>query len=243
MRFRSHNPVFQRVLKEPYEGEITEVASYKGVAFKILYFVGLTVLGAIISLSAVETYAQSLGALLPIVLVVTIISSILALMIPSLSQVFGSIYCLGEGLLVGFVSMLFEAEAPGVVLTAVLATIVVLIVIATLFVTRTIVVNSGFIRFLLIFSISMIVTQLLLWMISISLNVTFDFGLTLLSSGIMVFLATLYLLFDLENIRRVVESGSPKNLEWYVSFGLVFTIIWLYMEILPIIARIFFDRN
>ncbi len=243
MRFRSHNPVFARVLKEPYAGEVVEVASYRGVASKTLYFVGLTVIGVIISLWSVANYASSLESLLPIALVVTIVTSICALWFPSLSQVFGSIYCLAEGLLVGFVSMLFEQEAPGVVLTAILATIVVLVVLATLFLTRIVVVNNRFLRFLFIFSISMIVTQILMWIISFSTGVPYHFGLSMLSSVIMVFLATLYLLFDFENIRRVVEGKAPKKLEWYVSFGLVFTVIWLYLEVLPIIARLFFDRN
>lgn len=243
MRFRSHNPVFQKVFKTPFEDETLEVASYKGVAFKTLFFVGVTILGAIISLWAAFSYPNALGSILPVALGVTVVCSILALWFPNLSAFFGSLYCFGEGLLVGFVSLLFEAEAPGVVLTAILATIVVLVVVATLFLTRLIVVNSGFIRFLLIFSISMIVTQLLLWIISFSFGVTYDLGLSMLSSGIMVFLATLYLLFDFQNICRVVEERAPKKLEWYVSFGLVFTIIWLYMEILPIIARIFFNRD
>ncbi|HNZ50265.1 MAG TPA: Bax inhibitor-1/YccA family protein [Bacilli bacterium] len=243
MRFRSHNPVFQRVLKTAYEGENYEVASYRGVAFKTIYFIALTILGAIISLWAAMAHPNALGSLLPIALVVTIISSMLALWVPSLSQVFGSVYCLGEGLLVGFVSLLFELEAPGVVLTAILATIVVLIVVTTLFVTRAIVVNSRFIRFLLIFSISMFLTQLLLWIISFSFGITYSFGFSMLTSGIMVFIATLFLLFDLESITQVVEGRAPKQWEWYVSFGLVFTIIWLYMEILPIIAQLFFDRN
>ncbi|HBP25771.1 MAG TPA: hypothetical protein DD618_02330, partial [Acholeplasmatales bacterium] len=133
--------------------------------------------------------------------------------------------------------------APGVVLTTLMSTIVVLIVVATLFLTRLIVVDNRFIRFLLIFAISILVSQILMWILSRGLGVQYDFWTSLLTSGIMVFLGTLYLLFDFENIRRIVEKGAPKTMEWYASFGLVFTVVWLYMEILPIIARIFFNRD
>jgi len=42
----------------------------------------------------------------------------------------------------------------------------------------------------------------------------------------------------MENIRQIVEGGQPKFLEWFASFGLIFTVIWLYMEILPLMVRI-----
>ena len=244
MRFASHNPVFRKIIDNPYEENITASATYKGVAAKTLYFVAMILLGAFGGLFVLFYVSEGLfTSLLTASLITAIISALLAFWFPKLSAVFGTIYCLGEGVLVGVVSMAFEIEAPGVVLTALMSTIVVLIVVATLFLTRLIVVNSKFIRFLLIFAISVLVSQILMWILSRGLGVGYDFWTSLLTSGIMVFLGTLYLLFDFENIRRIVENRAPKDLEWYASFGLVFTVVWLYMEILPIIARIFFNRD
>ncbi len=244
MRFASHNPVFRKIIDNPYEENITASATYKGVAAKTLYFVAMILLGVFGGLFVLFYVSEGLfTSLLTASLVTTIISALLAFWFPRLSSVFGTVYCLGEGVLVGVVSMAFEIEAPGVVLTALMSTIVVLIVVATLFLTRLIVVNSKFIRFLLIFAISVLVSQILMWILSRGMGVAYDFWTSLFTSGIMVFLGTLYLLFDFENIRRIVENHAPKDLEWYASFGLVFTVVWLYMEILPIIARIFFNRD
>lgn len=70
-------------------------------------------------------------------------------------------------------------------------------------------------------------------------NMTLCLGI----SAITILLASIYLLMDLDNIRLVVEGGYPKAMEWYAAFGLTFTLVWLYVEILRLVAVIFADRN
>jgi uncharacterized YccA/Bax inhibitor family protein len=237
---RSTNPVFRRALNG-YGGEAAysyEAATYRGVFFKTLYFILMTIIGAAGGLLAMASNETVFTGMLTFSIFGTMIFSFLAIIFPNLSKVFGTLYCLGEGLLVGVISMYFEALVPGVVFAGLASTIVVLLVVATLFLTNIVKVNGTFIRFLLVFSISVILSQLIIWILSLVGFGTYVPGSSLLISVIMVFLASLYLFFDLDNIRRVVEGGAPNSLEWYVSFGLVFTIVWLYMEVLPLVARI-----
>ena len=70
-----------------------------------------------------------------------------------------------------------------------------------------------------------------------------NWGLTLGVSAVTVLLAALYLLMDLDTIRRIVEGGMPKEMEWYASFGLAFTLVWLYVEILRIVAIVFSNKD
>ena len=70
-----------------------------------------------------------------------------------------------------------------------------------------------------------------------------NLGLNLLVSAISIFIASLYLFFDLENIRQVVQGQYPKQYEWYAAFGLSFTLIWLYVEILRIAIVILSKAN
>ena len=59
------------------------------------------------------------------------------------------------------------------------------------------------------------------------------FNLTIIAiASLSTFLATLYLFFDLERVYQIVEGGAPETLEWNVAFGLVYTLVWLYIEIL-----------
>lgn len=237
---RSTNPVFRRTLNG-YGGEAAynyTAATYRGVFFKTLYFIAMTIIGAVGGLLTMATNETVFTGMLSFSIFGTMIFSFLAIIFPNLSKVFGTLYCLGEGLLVGVVSMYFETIVPGVVFAGLASTIVVLLVVATLFLTNVVKVNGTFIRFLMVFSISVILSQLIIWILSLVGFGTYVPGDSLLISVIMVFLASLYLLFDLENIRQVVEGGAPDSLEWYVSFGLVFTIVWLYLEVLPLVARI-----
>ncbi|MCK9537199.1 MAG: Bax inhibitor-1/YccA family protein [Bacilli bacterium] len=242
--FRSHNPVYKRALNKSESFDATyEAATYGGVARKALYYIALVVLGAVGGLWIMFTNSRLFLYLFFIAITTIFIFSLIALWIPRATKVFGSIYCLGEGLLVGVVSLAFEVAAPGVVLSALLSTVVVLAVVVTLFLTGVVKVTGKFIKFLMIFAISLLISMILLWVISLIVGMNFDFGLSAIVSVLMIFLCTLYLFFDLEMIRRVVEGGAPKYLEWYVSFGLVFTLVWLYMELLPLLARLFLNRD
>ncbi|MGB4538178.1 MAG: Bax inhibitor-1/YccA family protein [Bacilli bacterium] len=242
--FRSHNPVYRRALNETESLDKTyEASTYAGVARKALFYIALVLVGAFGGLALMVSNTELFVTMLIISLFTTTIFALFAFLIPSAAKVFGSLYCLAEGLLVGVVSLAFEAVAPGVVLAALLSTVVVLTLVVTLFLTGTVKVTSKFIRFLMIFALSILVTMLLLWIISLFIQIEFDFRIMAVVSGIMIFLCTLYLFFDLEMIRRVVEGGAPKFFEWYVAFGLVFTLVWLYMEILPLLARLMMRRD
>ena len=62
-------------------------------------------------------------------------------------------------------------------------------------------------------------------------------------SGILgVALATVFLMFDFETVRATVENRLPKSYEWVAAYSLVFTVIWLYMEILNLLSMLK-DRN
>jgi uncharacterized YccA/Bax inhibitor family protein len=242
--FRSHNPVYRRALNETESLDKTyEASTYAGVARKALFYIALVLVGAFGGLALMVANTELFVTMLIISLFTTTIFALFAFLIPSAAKVFGSLYCLAEGLLVGVVSLAFEAVAPGVVLAALLSTVVVLTLVVTLFLTGTVKVTSKFIRFLMIFALSILVTMLLLWIISLFIQIEFDFRIMAVVSGIMIFLCTLYLFFDLEMIRRVVEGGAPKFFEWYVAFGLVFTLVWLYMELLPLLARLMMRRD
>lgn len=243
--FRSNNPVYKRALSQA-EGAIDisyEVSTYAGVARKVLFYIALVVIGAVGGIALMASNPDLVVNLLILSLATTGIFAFIGFLIPSAAKFFGSIYCLGEGLLVGVVSLVFDTAAPGVVLAALLSTVVVVAMVATLYLTGLVKVTNTFLRFLLIFAISILLSMFLLWIISIFVEIKFNFAISALVSAIMIFLCILYLFYDLDMIRRIVEGGAPKKLEWYVAFGLVFTLIWLYMELLPVLVRLMARRD
>ena len=235
---KNNNPVFKKIRNADYAYS-DSVATYKGVMLKTFIYLGMTVIGAISGLLLLG-YNQTIFSIgLSLSGILTFVFGHIGMSSPKNSKVFGLLYCFVEGALIGFISMLFESLVSGVILATLVATFSVVLVVCTLYLSGIVKVNNKFAKFTLAFAISVIVSQLILFVFSLFMNVQFNFGLNLLASVIMIFLACLYLLMDLQQIVNIVESGMPKEYEWFASFGLVFTILWLYVEILPLILELF----
>ena len=58
----------------------------------------------------------------------------------------------------------------------------------------------------------------------------------------VVVIAALNLVLDFDFIENAVEKGAPRYMEWYGAFGLMVTLIWLYIEILRLLSKIY-SRN
>ncbi|MEZ0388692.1 MAG: Bax inhibitor-1/YccA family protein, partial [Verrucomicrobium sp.] len=56
-------------------------------------------------------------------------------------------------------------------------------------------------------------------------------------------IAALNLVLDFDFIEQGVEHGAPKYMEWYAAFGLLVTLIWLYIEILRLLAKLASRRD
>ena len=70
---------------------------------------------------------------------------------------------------------------------------------------------------------------------------SFIFQGSALGIGFSVFvvaLASLNLLLDFDMIEKGAELGAPKYMEWYGAFGLLVTIVWLYIEILRLLSKL-----
>ena len=54
----------------------------------------------------------------------------------------------------------------------------------------------------------------------------------------VVAIAALNLVLDFDFIERGAESGAPKYMEWYAAFGLLVTLVWLYLEMLRLLSKL-----
>lgn len=239
-RFGSSNIAFRRAMGRDYAYDGAK-ATYAGVGLKLLYFLAMTVVGAISGILLGIANPTMFVVFIAISGIATFVLSLMSMISDKLCKVTGPLYCICEGALIGVISLATYTILEGAVTVALLSTIAVFAVVAFLYLTNIVKVGSGFTRFLIIFSVGFILSQLVFLIVSLLAGIDFS-GLTLLFSLVSVFLATLYLFLDMENIRRIVEGGYPKEAEWSASFGLAFTLIWLYVEILRLIL-IFADRD
>lgn len=151
------------------------------------------------------------------------------------------VYAILEGAALGALSSIFEARFPGIVMQAVMCTM------GTFF-SLLMAYKSGLIKATENFKLGVVAATggiALVYIIDMVLRL---FGMQVplihesgplgiaISLGITV-VAALNLVLDFDFIEKGAEQGAPKYMEWYASFGLLVTLIWLYLEILRLLAK------
>jgi uncharacterized YccA/Bax inhibitor family protein len=161
----------------------------------------------------------------------------------SWSPVTAPLYALLEGLMLGSVSAMLEMRFPGIAMQAVGLTF------GTLF-SLLIAYRSGLIRATENFKLGVVAATGGIALFYILTLVLSFFGLHVFGAlygagpiGIgfsifVVIIAALNLVLDFDFIENGARSGAPKYMEWYGAFGLMVTLIWLYLEILRLLAKV-----
>jgi len=158
------------------------------------------------------------------------------------SAVTAPLYAVLEGLAIGGISAFFEAQFPGIVIQAVALTFGTLLCLLLAYKSRIIKVTANF-RLGVVAATGGIAV---IYLITIALGF---FGIRMPyihESGIIgigfsvfvVIIAALNLVLDFDFIENGAASGAPKFMEWYAAFGLMVTLIWLYLEMLRLLAKI-----
>lgn len=161
---------------------------------------------------------------------------------PTLAKIVAPIYALAEGFFLGVISRFYNEAYDGIVVQAVGATLAVFAVMLFLYRTRIIKVTDRFRRNVIMASMGL----MLFYGISIIMRL---FGVTvpfindasplgIAFSVVAAGLATMMLAVDFDMIERGAKAGWPKGMEWYCAFGLLATLIWLYLEILRLLAKL-----
>jgi len=151
------------------------------------------------------------------------------------------LYAAFEGMFLGGLSKFYEEQWDGIVGQAVLATLSVFVVSLFLFKSGKVRVTDKFRRTVLLGLIGYCVFSLIN-VVAMLFNPGSTFGP--LRSGwlgvavglIAVALAAMSLIIDFDSIKRGVDKGVPAKLAWVAAFGLVVTLIWLYLELLRLLA-------
>ena len=164
---------------------------------------------------------------------------------PMWAKVLGPIYALGYGYFLGIISRAYESYQHGIVLQAVGATIAVFAAMLFLYRTQIIKVTDRFRRIVVGATMGLMAFYFISFMIYLVtgrggggsfLNSTslFSIGFSIFAAG----LAAMMLAVDFDFIEKGARAGLPKGMEWYAAFGLVTTIVWLYLELLRLISKV-----
>lgn len=157
------------------------------------------------------------------------------------SPVLVALYAAAEGIFLGGISGVFESMYPGIVMQAVLATFSVFAVTLVLYRSGKYRATPRMTKMFMIAMIGYLVFSLLNLVLMLTGAVDGMFGLRsgwigLAIGALAVLLATYSLVLDFTQIQEAVAHGAPEKFAWRCAFGLTVTMVWLYVEILRILA-------
>lgn len=150
------------------------------------------------------------------------------------------IYTAAQGVFLGGISKYFETAYNGIVPQAVLATVSVFVAALFLFKSGKVRVTPKFTKILLVGMVGYLlfsITNMILTMTGVMSGWGMrEGGLGLIIGLVAVALASMSLIMDFDSIEKGVRNGIPAKYAWSAAFGIMVTLIWLYLELLRLIA-------
>ncbi|MGI9624492.1 MAG: Bax inhibitor-1/YccA family protein [Acidimicrobiales bacterium] len=159
---------------------------------------------------------------------------------PRRAALLGAIYAVLEGYVLGAISAMFDAQTEGIVGAAIIATVCVFLAALFLYLTRIIKPTRK-----MAFGVTAAIAGLCLLYFFVAIVSLFDWGwlysdefqtIGVIITVISVILAALSLTLDFASVEAGVKSGAPKFMEWYSAWGLMVTLVWLYITLLRLLA-------
>ncbi len=220
--------------------ETVGTMTYGSVIVRALFFLVLTVAFAAVGWRAVEDQRPTSGMWFFLGYILLIAISIAAARNPRLAAVAGVLYAVLMGFWMGSISRLYETYYDGIVGQALLASITTFVAALALYSSRAIRVTGKFVKVVVVATLGIALMYLVGWIFSLFgvdlLFWTKPNGLGIAISALICLLAAANLLIDFAVIEGGVRSRAPRVMAWVGAFGLLTTLVWLYLEILRFLA-------
>lgn len=245
MRTKLSNPYFKKISDEHYVSE--NPATYGSIAMKVIYFLLLTGAGVCAYIYNIVPEEYINYALMGAV-AITIVASIINFFNPKGTPFFGTLFCIAEGFLVGWSCQVYSTYYHGVVPIAIGVTFAVILVMLFLYATKIIKVGQRFKAVVSTLFLASFVLGGLVFISSFFTNAIISlvwgnswFGIAI-SAGALL-LAVLNLVVDFDNIALCVKNKYSSKYEWSLAFGLVMTLILIFIRVLRLLSKIMSKGN
>lgn len=243
--FKSGNPTLtEKIFQKNSAFSQEETMTEKGTLNKFGILIILLVASASFTWKAFAEGKEIMGWMIGGAIIGFIIAIVLAFK-PVWASFLAPVYALAKGVFLGAISAFyndaFAEKAPGIVMQAVCITFGVVIAMFALYRFQVIKATEKFKSVVITATIGIA----LFYLIAIALRL-FGIHINFLHEGstfgiifslIVVGIAALNLILDFDMIENGIAMGAPKYMEWYGAFGLMVTIVWLYLEILRLLSK------
>ncbi len=160
----------------------------------------------------------------------------------SLTPYLAPVYAFSQGAVLSGISCFFEKSFPGIVIQAISMTFIVVFSMALIYRLGLIKATEKFKSIILVATLAVFIFYLISFVLSFfSVNIgyfTQNNTVTIAINVVIAIIAALNLIIDFDFIDKGVQTPLPSLYEWYGAFGLLVTILWLYIEILRLLSRL-----
>lgn len=239
----SRNPMFSEKMMQSVVNINSEPMTIQGALNKTF----ILTLVLLVSAAAVW-YEHSLGYIDKVNMLTIgglIIGFILAMVIifkKTLAPYLAPIYAFAEGAVLGGISAQIDSVYPGIAIQAVGATITVVLAMVILYKSKIITVTDKFRSVLLSAGFAILGIYLLTLVLGFfGKTIPYIYGSGPIGIGfsiIVCIVASFFLLIDFDFLEKSAQAMLPKYMEWYGAFGIMVTLVWLYIEILNLLAKL-----
>ncbi len=245
--FQSGNPTLsQKIFNRSLEQTDGSAMTVRGAINKFGFLLFMVIAGAVYTWHLYYTnQQQTMTTLMWVGLIGGLISVIAISFKPTLARYLSPAYGILEGLFLGAISAImndaFAEKYPNLVIQAVGLTFGVAIAMFLLYNFRVIKVTQKFKSVLIAATLGIFIFYIITLVLGFfHINIPFMYDSSLFGIGLSIFIvaiAALNLLLDFDMIEKGAAAGAPKFMEWYGAFGLLVTMVWLYVEILRLLSR------
>ena len=253
--FQSGNPALsQKIFDRSVASTGSEAMTVRGAIGKFGFLMLMVIAGAAYTWNLYDQYKmQTMSTMLWVGLIGGLVTGLVISFKPTLAKYLAPAYGLLEGFVLGALSAIingmFAEKYPNIVLTAVGLTFGVALAMFLLYNFRIIrptqkfkaIIMSSILGIGVFYLITIVLGAFGVHMAFMSLTDSSPLGIGI--NLFVVAIASLSLILDFENIEAGAQSGAPKYMEWYSAWGLLVTMVWLYIEILKLLSRLASSRN
>lgn len=241
---RSGNPALKgEIFTQHGAIGVSETMTIQGTANKAFILLALLSLGAYFSWR--EFFAGNMALLTPLMIGGAIGGFVLGLVTvfkKTWSPVTAPIYAVAQGLFIGAVSATYELKFPGIVIQAAGLTICVFAGLLFAYKSRLIHATENFKLGMAAAMGGILILYLVMFVagfFGVQFTMLHDSGpVSIGFSAVICIVAALSLVMDFDFIESGEAARAPKYMEWYGAFGLLVTLVWLYLELLRLLSKL-----
>ncbi len=221
--------------------ESTSHATVTGTVIKTVLLLFLVIATGIFGWNMAGSASVSMLVLIGASAIAALVFALIASFVPKSTPITAPLYALAEGFLLGAISRWANDAYGGIVLQAIALTGVIFFSTLFLYQARIVTVTEKFKSVVMIATLGIFLYYLLsfvLGLFGITAPLIYDSGtFGIIFSLVIIFIAALNLLLDFNFVETAATNKAPKVFEWYGAFGLMVTLVWLYLEVLRLLAK------